>query len=491
MRLVTGAAERGPIASSAVVVGALAVLAVAVFTGLRTLEIAPVIAVTILAALAYRWLLAWRTLIAATILVILLIPIRRYEMPGNLPFELEPYRFLVAIVAAGWLASLLADPRVRFRGSLLDKPLVVIAFAAAASIIVNGDRVQSSDIGSVVGKDLTFLLSFFIVFYLLVSVVRRHVDLEFLVKILVGGGVVVAIFALVEANTHHNVFNSLGNYVPLLRLTDVADTGDLSRGTRLRVYGSAQHPIALAAVLVMLLPLAIYLARATRQRLWWLAGAVLLAAALATVSRTAVLMLLAAGIVLLWLRPVDTRRLWPLIIPAALAVHLALPGTIGTLRQSFFPEGGLIAEQQKHPGSVGSGRLADVGPSLDEAAAKPLLGYGYGTRIVEGPNTNARILDNQWLGTLLEIGIIGLAAWFWLFARFIRRLGRLAKHDTSNHGWLLAAIVASVCAYAVGMLTFDAFSFIQVTFVLFILLALGCAAYAEALARSARGVAAR
>jgi polysaccharide biosynthesis protein PslJ len=277
----------------------------------------------------------------------------------------------------------------------------------------------------------------------------------------------------------------------VLELTEVASADELGRGDRLRVYASAQHPIALGAVLVMLLPLAVYLARATRQRRWWVAGGLLLITALATVSRTAVLMLLAMGLVLLWLRPVETRRLWPLIIPAALALHLALPGTIGTLRQSFFPEGGLIAEQQKHPGSVGSGRLADLGPSLDEAAKQPLLGFGYGTRVVDGPNPNARILDNQWLGTLLEIGLVGLAAWLWLFTRFIRRLGRAAKEDDSVHGWLLAAIVSSVFAYAVGMLTFDAFSFIQVTFVLFILLGLGCVAYADATARSARTAPAR
>ncbi len=49
----------------------------------------------------------WRRLI----LVILFIPIRRYSLPGNLPFELEPYRLLVALLLVGWGASLLVDPR--------------------------------------------------------------------------------------------------------------------------------------------------------------------------------------------------------------------------------------------------------------------------------------------------------------------------------------------------------------------------------------------
>ena len=37
----------------------------------------------------------------------------------------------------------------------------------------------------------------------------------------------------------------------------------------------------------------------------------------------------------------------------------------------------------------------------------------------------------------------------------------------------MAALAASLAAFAVGMLTFDAFSFIQVTFLAFILLGLG------------------
>ena len=40
----------------------------------------------------------------------------------------------------------------------------------------------------------------------------------------------------------------------------------------------------------------------------------------------------------------------------------------------------------------------------------------------------------------------------------------------------MASLAASVMAYAVGMLTFDAFAFIQVTFLFFMLLALGAAA---------------
>ena len=47
-------------------------------------------------------LLAWRTLLALILLVILFIPIRRYTVGGNMPIELEPYRIVIALVLACW-----------------------------------------------------------------------------------------------------------------------------------------------------------------------------------------------------------------------------------------------------------------------------------------------------------------------------------------------------------------------------------------------------
>ena len=76
-------------------------------------------------------------------------------------------------------------------------------------------------------------------------------------------------------------------------------------------------------------------------------------------------------------------------------------------------------------------------------------------------------------------GHVGFFGWLWFFARVVRRLGKEAKEDDSERGWLLVSIAASVAAFAVGMLTFDAFSFIQVTFLMFIFVGLGASLLAE------------
>jgi O-antigen ligase len=483
MKAIAGSAERGPVISAAVVVGALALLGLTVFTASRPLEAAPVIAVLILFAVAYRTLLRWESLLGLLIIVVLFIPMRRYVLPGSLPFELEPYRLLVAFIMAGWLASLLADPRVRLRRSGFEAPLILVLAATVGSLLANGSRIAQLETDVV--KNVTFLLSFVLVFYLIVSVVRKQEQLDLLLRFLVGGGAIIAVLSIIESRTQYNIFNDLYRVIPLLEPRELATAPLEGRG--LRSYASAQHPIALGAALVMLIPPAVYLAKRTALRRWGLAAGLLALGALATLSRTSVVMLLVVLIVFAWLRPREMKRLWPLALPLLVAVHIALPGTLGTLKNSFFPAGGLIAEQNTNKGYRGQGRVADIGPALQEFAEKPLFGQGYGTRIVDLTRQNAQILDDQWLVTLLETGLLGVAAWLWFILRGIRRLAKASKDDASPRGWLFVALTASIIAYAVGMLTYDAFAFIQVTFLFFILLAFGCAALSMRMPRTVRG----
>jgi polysaccharide biosynthesis protein PslJ len=475
VRVIVGQAERGPIVPATIVAGAIVLLGLTVAAGLPTDMVGMAISGIVVATLCYRTLLRWHVLLVFTVLVILFIPIKRYELPGNLPFDMEPYRVSVMLVIACWVTSLLIDPRTRLRASGLEAPLALIWLSALASVLVNGPRIDQLAVQGEVIKGLMFLASFLLVFYLIVSVIRSYDHVQLLVRVIVAGGAVVAGFGVVEAWTGFNVFNRLGDLIPLLSLKEAIGE-ETTRGGRLRVFASSQGPISLGAALVMLIPLGIFLARTEKRRAFWLGlTGVITLGALSTGSRTSVMMLLTVGLVFLWLRPMETRRgLVVLLLPALLAVQIVLPGTIGSLRSSFFPEGGLVAQQSQNAGTRGSGRIADLGPSLDEASETPLFGQGYGTRVTgRDPRANALILDNQWLKSLLELGALGVFAWVWLFTRFARRLAPEAKADEGDRGWLLTAITASVLAFAVGMFFYDAFAFVQVTFLLYIFLALG------------------
>jgi len=417
-----------------------------------------------------RYLLAWQVLLGYVLVVILFVPIRRFVLGSGLPIQLEPYRVLVACVLLVWVAALLVDPKVRWRNTGAGSPIILYLVAIAGSLVLNAPRIVNEGLTPTVFKKLWIFAGFFLVIFFVASVLRSRRDVDRTLMLIVGSGAVVALLSIIEWRTHFNAFNHLDRIVPILRVDPTAvDT--LTRGNAVRTTASSEHPIALGAMLVMLMPLAIYLFRRRGENIWLVAAATLTMGALATGSRTAAVMLLVELLIFLWLKRRETVRLLPLLVPLLVVVQIVMPGTLGTFRAILFPADGLVAEQSMAEGT-GAGRVADLGPSLQEWARAPLFGQGFGTRLVSEKDSvqNARILDDEWLGQLLELGAVGFLALMWLFIRTVRRLGRLAKRDDSTEGWLLAALAAALAAYALGMLTYDAFSFTQVTFLAFVLI---------------------
>lgn len=465
--------------------------AVVVAAGLAALNPVAVLAATsvgLVVAAFHRTLFAWRTLIGVVAAVILFIPIRRFTfLPGALPIEIEPYRVVIALVVIAWVGSLLVQPNTRFRRAGIEGPVLLLVAALMLSVTVNADTVEALGAWGNVLKGLSFFASYLCVMYLVASTITRRGDIDALLKLLVGGGALLAGLAVFEAATGLNYFNRLGEAIPGLSvdlanlpgLNDGEQLASASRAGRSRVYASAEHPIALGAALTVLVPLAVYLGMRTGRWYWWAMTGLLALGVLATLSRTGIIMLLAAGVVLVWLKPAATRRLVPLVIPFLLVAHFAVPGALGGLKASFFPTGGLVAEQDNAHGGSGQGRVADLGPALAQWAQNPVVGQGFGTRPPPDPGRpaalHAQILDNQWLGLLVETGLLGVLALAWLLTRLVRRLGRLAKADSTLHGWLLAAFAGSIASFAIGMFTFDAFAYSQVTFLLFILMGLAIA----------------
>jgi hypothetical protein len=455
--------------------GLVGVLAVSIVTGHGVKILAPLVLVLVFFVAFQHVLFRWESLLGALVLVVMFIPIKRYEIAANLPFNLEPYRIAVGLILVAWGSSLLIDPRVRLQRTYLDAPLALILGAVLASDIANPGLTES--LGSYVAKDLTFFLSFLLLYYFIASVVSRDA-IDLVLRVLVIGGAVVAAASIVEQRTGYNVFFHVADALPFLEFTGAEFT---TRGGRLRVFGSAQHPIALGAMLAVLIPIAISMAHRLNRR-WWIPTTLLFLGVLATASRTPIVMLVVTTLMLLKRKPATVKRLAPLAVPGIVIVHLALPGAIGTLRDAFFPPGGIVAEQTQLAANanpeLAGGRLRLIGPSLSEWSQHPVVGRGYGTRITgfSDPRRNSPILDNQWLASLLEIGIIGVLGWLWVLIRSVRRLLRVASEARDPDDWLYIGFAASLASFAVGLLTYDGFSFIQVAFVFWILLALSAVA---------------
>jgi hypothetical protein len=419
----------------------------------------------------------WSTLLGAVLATILFIPVNRYGLPAVLPIALEPYRVVVFVLILAWAVSLLIDPRVTARATRLEGPLAAVVIGVLGSELANPGRIGG--VTTYVVKALTFFLSFVLFVYVVASLVRTRPQLERLLSLLVVGGGVIGFSAVLERATHVNPFDHLHTLLPFLTHEPVAQ--ELRNGS-VRAVASAGHPIELAVTMSMLLPVALY-AGATRGRLmWWIPASLLVLGSLATGSRTGVIGLATVGAMMLWLRPRQTRRLWPALLPLFVVVHVAMPGTIGGITGAFFGGGGLIAQQSAEVTSTGvdprlsHNRLNVWGPALHEYAGyNPLFGEGFGTRVTGfgSKDINAAILDNQWLKTLLETGMVGVVGWLWIMLRAIRRMSRLARpRREASEGWLPAAVATPVAVFMTCMLTYDAFSFIQGTFLLYTMLAL-------------------
>jgi O-antigen ligase len=478
MSAFAGAARRGT--PLAVLIGGILLLALAAVSGHGAKQLGPLVAVLAIFTVWQRSILRWHSLVALILLVVLFVPIGRYKLPGSLPFNLELYRVVVALVVTIWLASLLIDRRVRLRRTPFDAPLLLLAACIIVSEIVNPNRVNPYS--SFVAKTLTFYLSFWLVYYVTATTIRSRDSVSFLLKLLAFGGSLIGLFAVIEQRTGFNIFDHLHSVLPILTF-DPLFTDTLRRGGNLRVLGPSEHPIALGAMLIMILPLTVYFARTSTRR-WWFGAALIVLGSLASGSRTAITMLVAEIVIFLRLKPKETKRLWPLCVPAIVVVHAFLPGAIGTFRAAFFPKGGIIAEQSQlasnENAQLAGGRIRQLRPMIAEAGHHPLFGEGLGTRItgfdVPLAIRNAPILDNQWLNNLLDVGYVGLFLWLWLFVRAIRRLMRESRNARDDDdAWLFAGLAAAMTAFPIGMLTFDAYGFTQVFFVFWILLGLSAA----------------
>jgi polysaccharide biosynthesis protein PslJ len=427
--------------------------------------------------------ITWPNAIGAFALVIWLIPARGYRLPITLPFNLEPYRIVLAALVLALLAAVFSG-RARFEFLGFGAPLAILAGTATLSAILNYESLSGVP-GEGAFKSLSYYLGFLLVFVLVASTIKTQAAMDTAVRALVIGATIVAASAIYESRTGYNPFDHLAEWIPAL-IRESRAVFEL-RGGSLRAYASAQHPIALSAALFMAFPLALYLiGRAQtrlRAQLWGVAAAVCAMGAVATISRTTVIMVVAILAVGLWVRGRQVLRFWPLLLVLPVAIHFAVPGALGGIYRAFDPQEGLTSDLTTRSGESGSGRLADIEPGLNVWSESPLYGNGIGTRVTSGEAGAAQtalgaegaviFFDNEWLGTLVQLGILGIVGTVWLVFGSLVTVGRFARRVRGPRSDLAAACAAAIGAFGVSMFVFDAFAFVQSTIVFLMIAAIG------------------
>jgi O-antigen ligase len=299
-------------------------------------------------------------------------------------------------------------------------------------------------------------------------------------------GAFVGFFAFVERLTRRNIFLMLGEFLPLTILRDDAES---LRAGGSRAYASSQHPIALAVLFCLIIPIAIYLMKFspwprydfTRKLVYIGAIGAMLVGMLSAVSRTGIVTLGVMFIFVLIFRPKLAGLLFAIGLPILVVVGLVLPQLFESMVLSLFNVEGVIASQLTSPGMAGQGRLADLPDAFRDFAENPIGGTGLASRVVVGEDANAQILDNQWLGTLLETGVIGVIGLIALFVWpiFVMMRFALRSNAPESRRFLTFAIATATVGYTTSMFFYDAFAFMQTLLVLSMLYAVAAWAMTE------------
>lgn len=255
----------------------------------------------------------------------------------------------------------------------------------------------------------------------------------------------------------------------LFRIPGLHDNGVIGaiseRSIFRRVAGTASHPIEFGVVLAMVFPLALHYAFTAgtrlRRRMTWLVVVLMAMGIPMSLSRSAIVGLAAALFVVVptWSRRHMLQAL--IVVPMfAMVMRLIVPGLLGTIKSLF--------TNLSNDPSI-QGRTDDYDVVGQFISQSPWVGRGFGTFLPSKYIT----LDNQYLGSLVEVGAFGLVALALLVivGVFTARGVRLRAMERETHA-LGQALAGSIAAAGVGLATFDGLGFPMFSGLFFLLL--GC-----------------
>jgi len=407
------------------------------------------------------------TLLVIWTLLLILVPANLVVAP--LGAAGSPAELLGLVAGAWWLATLLnrtqtqlmpIDP-VRIAATVFFIA-ILLSYIAAATRPMEAIETSAADRG------LLIVVSWLGITVLTSDGILARPRLDSVMRVLVAATGLAALLGVIQFVTDRAFVEEL--LIPGLSWNG-SPTSAFSRNGLARASGTSTHPIEFGVLLTMILPLALHLAftdARSRVLRWW--PVIAIAAAIpVTMSRSTFLGL---ALVLGILMPTWSKRrrrfayLW--LTVGGLAVYSAVPGLLGTMGRLFTNISG--------DGSAQS-RVDSLDIALHYALQHPLTGRGYATFL-----PRYRIFDNQYLGLLIEAGVIGVAALILLFITGISVATKIRRTTAvPAEASLAAALTATVAVAAMACAAFDAFGFPQVAGVLFF--ALGAIA---ALSRTTR-----
>jgi O-antigen ligase len=329
---------------------------------------------------------------------------------------------------------------------------ILASYVAAATRPIPPIEIRAADRGLISALAYTGMV------LAMIEGLRHRRSLDVVLMRLVTFGGIIAGLGLVQFATGRQ----LTDFIEIPGLSANFELGGLeSRGGLNRPSGTAIHPIEYGAVLTMLLPLALHYAMYAKERStlarWW--SVALIAGSIGIcISRSAVVSaVLGLAILVPSWSPSLRRRAYVAIIGVLVTFYLFVPGLLGTLTAMFT---GIAQDNSAQSRTDSYGIALDFIPRA--------LWFGRGSRTFL---PSYRILDNQFILSLIETGVVGVAAFLFAAGAGVFGAHRVRRRSTDRSTRDLAqALIASIAAATLSTALYDSFSFPMAATLFFVLL---------------------
>jgi O-antigen ligase len=370
-----------------------------------------------------------------------LLPFDSIDLPLGLPLEAKLDRPVLMLIVALWVLSLtILDGAQRVRFTPIHHAFVGFVLIAILSLVYNAEvtvRLGEMELGV---RKLALLISYLTLFVVVASGVRPS-EVRAFMTFMCCLAVITALAVIWEYRYEYNVFFSWTHSI--LPVTIPAELGNSDSIGRRSIIGPTIHPLAPAMMMACAMPYALismYESRELRRKIIWGAAAgIMFAAALATQRKTSIVAPVAATAVLLAYRPRLVRQLIPGLIGLFIIAHIFTPGALGGVGTQLLPQNmfGVASTVD---------RQSDYAAIEPDVINRPLLGRGYETY----DQKKYRILDNQFLTTIIGTGIIGILSYIAIFVAIFLIAHRVARNGKSDRVGPALAIAAATAAMLVG-----------------------------------------
>jgi lysylphosphatidylglycerol synthetase-like protein (DUF2156 family) len=395
--------------------------------------------------------------LAGFLAMVWLVPFDSITLPISLPLDAKLDRPFLIVLGALWVLSLTSARRVsRLRMTPVHWALFVLLVVSVTSLVLDASTIVRLNELDLALRKLSLLFSYALLFAIVSSAIRRE-EVRNLAVFMVALAALTALGALIEYRTGYNAFFNWSRHV--FPVTLPPELGAVDSIGRKSVVGPTIHPLAVAMMMALALPFALMGALSAQDRrtriLYGIAIVLMVAAAFGTQRKTSVVAPIFGVLVLFAYRPKELRRFIPVGILMMMLIHVAAPGATGGVTSQLMPQNlfGVLSTKD---------RQSDYGAIKPDVLQHPLIGRGYESY----DQKKYRILDNQYLTTMIGTGALGVLAYLSLFLTTFLLAHRMARSRDAELAPTAIAAGAAMVSLIVGSALLDTLALPQLAYLI-------------------------